>query len=44
MSLGAYKEKKANSQTLKIEIESLNMKEIKQLDEFYMKLNSFVPI
>ncbi|XP_074356618.1 uncharacterized protein LOC141696367 [Apium graveolens] len=42
VSLGADKAKKVKAQTLKIEFESLNMKETEQLDEFYMKLNSLV--
>ena len=40
--LGADKVKKAKAQTLKVEFETLTMKETEQLDEFCMRLNSLV--
>ena len=42
LCLGADKAKKARAQTLRIEFESLNMKETEQLDEFCMRLSGLV--
>ena len=42
MCMGTDRVQKAKVQTLKAEFESLTMKEIDQLDEFYMKLSGIV--
>ena len=39
---GAYRVKKARVQTLKAEFEALSMKDLYQLDDFYMKINGLV--
>ncbi|XP_074373663.1 uncharacterized protein LOC141714011 [Apium graveolens] len=42
LCLGADKAKKARIQTLKVDFETLSMKETEPLDDFYSKLNSLV--
>lgn len=42
MCLGAERVKKAKIQTLKVEFESLNMKNNESLDDFCMKLSGLV--